>query len=173
MTRNIVSPRGKYPWQELIKTPPGSHFFYDPPLFKTWDWKLPPSPPLPQQKGGRDDTVTIVSVYISGHSFWKVLLYCINIRTYTFDVPNIITSRNNHWCKWSKFIWQRLFVVLVMDLSLRSRSDEIIRLSIAMLKSLSDVSDCTTSVIFCAIWSILRVIYILHVFYFGCNTKTK
>ena len=37
LTRNIVSTRGKYPWQEHFKSPQ-TH----PPLFKIWEWKLSP-----------------------------------------------------------------------------------------------------------------------------------
>ena len=48
-----------------------------------------------------------VSAYISGHRFWNVPIYC--IRVFTFDVRNVISSRNNKWCEWSKFVWQKIF----------------------------------------------------------------
>ena len=54
-----------------------------------------------------------VSVNISDHIFWDVPIYCINIRAFTFDVPNVIDSRNNNWCKWGKSIWSRLFFFLI------------------------------------------------------------
>ena len=37
LTRNIVSPLGKNPWQELFKSPPSTHFFPDSLIFKIWD----------------------------------------------------------------------------------------------------------------------------------------
>ena len=40
---------GKYTWQELFKSPPGTQFFPDPPpFFKIWDWKLS----TPAERGG-------------------------------------------------------------------------------------------------------------------------
>ena len=54
-----------------------------------------------------------VPISISGHILWNVPIYCINIRAFTFDVPNVMTSRNNDWCKWGNFVWQRLFFVLI------------------------------------------------------------
>ena len=54
-----------------------------------------------------------VSTFISSdHSSRNVPMYFVNITVFTFDVPNIINSRNNNWCKWRKL---KSFIVLIVS----------------------------------------------------------
>ena len=76
LTRNIVSPPGKYPWQGLFKTPlPGTHFFSDPPFSKFDIEGYPPS------RKGEADTVAKAGLacnlktFFSPKSLLKALLF--------------------------------------------------------------------------------------------------
>ena len=52
-----------------------------------------------------------ISAFISsGHSSWNIQVYFLNITVLTFDVPNVINSRNNNRCKWSNSVWKSLFI---------------------------------------------------------------